>query len=123
MRLRGGSPRNRDRRSSERSRVARCFARLRAGTPRDEDAPTPAVVIYLNADGGTFRPGADDARVAASSLVAETSRIPAWTVPADDWRTVKTCIADELAPFDMIVTDRDPGDVPHDEIVIGGAPV
>ena len=37
------------------------------------------ILLYLNADGGTFQPGADDAAADTSSLLAETARIPAWS--------------------------------------------
>jgi len=32
------------------------------------------------------------------------------------------CIADLYSPFDVAVTDRDPGDTPHIEVLFGGSP-
>jgi hypothetical protein len=34
------------------------------------------------------------------------------------WRTARTCVTTELAPYDITVTDVDPGDVDHLEIVV-----
>jgi len=79
-------------------------------------------VIYLNHDGVILRPGDNDSSRQVSSIVAQPTAITGWDVDDDTWSDTVACIAAIYAPFDVTVTDEDPGDVPHIEAVIGGAP-
>jgi hypothetical protein len=79
-------------------------------------------VIYLNHDGVILRPGDNDSSQQVSSIVAQPTVIGGWDVDDDTWSATVACIADIYAPFDVTVTDVDPGEVPHIEAVIGGAP-
>jgi uncharacterized protein (TIGR03382 family) len=40
----------------------------------------------------------------------------------ETWTTVMECMREVYAPFNVLVTDVDPGSAPHFEIVIGGTP-
>jgi uncharacterized protein (TIGR03382 family) len=82
-------------------------------------APT---LVYLNRGGGTYRPGADDASANTSSIVKRPVTIPAWSVKSDRWKGIVQCVDGMLARWQVEVTDVDPGDVPHYEVVIGGEP-
>jgi len=79
-------------------------------------------VIYLNRDGAILRPGNNDSARQVSSVVAEPTEIAGWDVDDDTWSTTVACVADLYAPFDVTITDRDPGATPHIEAVFGGSP-
>ena len=79
-------------------------------------------VIYLNHDGVILRPGDNDASRQRSSIVAEPTLLAGWDVDDETWAQTAACVAEIYAPFDVIVTDQDPGDVPHLEAVLGGHP-
>ncbi|HLU68689.1 MAG TPA: Ig-like domain-containing protein, partial [Kofleriaceae bacterium] len=81
-----------------------------------------ATILYMNRLGGVYTPGANDSRTNRSTIVGTTSSVPAWQVPADTWAAVMDCMRDRYGPFNVEVTDVDPGNVPHIESVIGGRP-
>lgn len=78
--------------------------------------------IYLNRKGVTLYPGNDDARTNRSSIVNQTSQVPAWNTSDANWAAVVTCMKDMFARWDVTITDQDPGNVPHLEAVFGGSP-
>jgi len=88
--------------------------------------PAPADfshVLYLNAcepDGCMMLPGADDARASRSSLVTRSSYLPAFGWGSGTWGSLVECVRSAYAPFDLEVTDVDPGSQPHLEIVVAG---
>jgi hypothetical protein len=79
-------------------------------------------VIYLNRDGAILRPGDNDSARQRSSVVAQPTLITGWDIDDDTWADTVACVADIYAPFDVAITDEDPGDVPHIEVVVGGHP-
>jgi hypothetical protein len=85
----------------------------------DDAAPT---LLYLNRRGGTFTPGDDDPVANTSSVIERPARLPAWNVDNRKWTRVLDCTRDLLDRWHVEVTDVDPGDVPHVEVVIGGRP-
>lgn len=88
----------------------------------DASARAQSRVIYLNHDGVILRPGDNDSSQQVSSIVAEPTEISGWDVDDDTWSQTVACVANIYAPFDVTITDVDPGDVPHIEAVIGGDP-
>jgi len=84
-------------------------------------AAEPAVV-YLRREGGTYGPGITDARADTSALAPRTVVFPPWSPSQEAWSYLLECVADTFAPFDVVVTDVDPGAEPHHEVVIGGDP-
>ena len=78
--------------------------------------------IYLNKNGVTLSPGASDARTNKSSIAAAQSTIPAWAVSSTVWAQTVTCMREMFAPFDVAITETDPGNIPHIEAVFGGHP-
>lgn len=78
--------------------------------------------IYLNRTGVTLRPGVNDARRNQSSIVGAPTTISPWEVDDDTWQATVDCMKELYGPFDVVITDRDPGDVPHIEAVFGGHP-
>jgi uncharacterized protein (TIGR03382 family) len=79
-------------------------------------------VIYLNRDGVILRPGDNDSARQVSSIVNEPTEIAGWDVDDDTWSATVACVADLYSPFDVTVTDQDPGTTPHIEAVFGGGP-
>lgn len=78
--------------------------------------------IYLNRGGALLRPGTNDARLATSSIVKQPTRLAAWDIDDDTWAETVACMRELYARFDVVITDRDPGDAPHVEAVFGGHP-
>lgn len=79
-------------------------------------------VIYLNRKGVTLSPGNNDSRTNKSSIVSSTRTVPAWNTSAANWTATVACMKDMFSRWDVIVTDVDPGNVPHIEAVFGGSP-
>jgi Bacterial Ig domain len=78
--------------------------------------------IYLNKNGVTLSPGANDSITNRSTVVTQPTAIPAWNVSASVWASTVSCMREVFAPFNVTITDTDPGNVPHMEAVFGGAP-
>src|SRR5690606_31569114 len=91
-----------------------------------EDGAIAAVaqsrIIYLNKNGVTLSPGNNDARTNRSTIVTQTTAIPAWNVSAANWQATVSCFRDLFARFDVQIVETDPGNVPHMEAVFGGTP-
>jgi uncharacterized protein (TIGR03382 family) len=80
-----------------------------------------ALTIYLNPNGGTFTRARDDSRLNyASAIQYDQATVPAYAYGDASWDDVVSCVRDIYAPFDVTVTDADPGDVEHTECVVGG---
>ncbi len=77
-------------------------------------------LIYLDRDGATLQPGVNDSRAQTSSLVSHQVHVPAWSVSDTDWDATVACVREVWSPFGVTITEDDPGDVPHIEVVLGG---
>lgn len=84
------------------------------------NAPAAPTIIYMNKNGVTLTPGNNDARTNRSTIVGQTSTIPAFEGSAAEWSSVMTCIRTIFAPYNVNIVDVDPGNVPHFESVMGG---
>ncbi len=78
--------------------------------------------IYLDRDGVVLRPGDNDSAQNISSVVTQPTVIAGWDIDDGTWSETVACVRDMYSRFDVVVTDRDPGDVPHIEAVFGGHP-
>lgn len=108
---------------SERALDGVQFARVRLpARPMAAGAQAQSKVIYLNKNGITLQPGDDDARTNRSSIISGARSVPSWNTSAANWAATVQCMKDMFAPFDVTVTDVDPGMVPHMEAVFGGSP-
>lgn len=83
-----------------------------------------AGTIFLErcAGGCTYFPGFDDSRTNHSSLLSQTSSLPAFAHGDAAWADLLACVRRAYAPFDVAVTDADPGAADHWEIVVAGSP-
>lgn len=76
------------------------------------------LILYINHNGVTLSPGDNDSRTNKSTLVTQTTAVPAWTTSAATWTSIMNCTRAMWAPFNVTVTDVDPGNVPHMESVV-----
>jgi uncharacterized protein (TIGR03382 family) len=80
-------------------------------------------VVYLNRDGAVLWPGdANDAPNQTSTIVTEPTSISPWDIDEDTWAETLACVREIYRPFDVTITDEDPGDAPHMEAIFGGHP-
>lgn len=79
-------------------------------------------IVFLNKGGITLTPGVNDARTNRSTIPKQQVTIPPWNPPAATWTATVSCLRDIFAPYDITLTETDPGNVPHIEAVFGGAP-
>lgn len=81
-------------------------------------APTSAPrVLFLNKEGGVYSAGPDDSRTNVSMVLDTANTVNAWSVSSQTWTTIVDCVKQKLLPFNVTVTDVDPGTVQHVEIV------
>lgn len=79
--------------------------------------------VYLVRDGAVLWPGLEnDAMAGISSIVRQPTAIGSWDIDDDTWAETVQCVKDIYRPFDVKITDEDPGDVPHLEAIFGGHP-
>jgi hypothetical protein len=83
-------------------------------------------IVYLHrcpAAGCPILDGAnDDSRQNISQIAASDTVIGAFTQSDDTWKKMLSCVRATFAPFDVMITDVDPGQVPHYEHIVGGSP-
>lgn len=84
---------------------------------------TPPRVIFLNRGGGTYAPAATaDSRMNKTPLVSATETASPWSIADGSFATLRACVAQKLEPFNVTITDVDPGaSVEHFEIVFAQA--
>src|SRR5215475_9895453 len=80
--------------------------------------------IYLNScrpNGCVVHGGSTDSRYDTSSITSGGTLGP---FPLSDqaWKQVVQCVQDVYYPFNVVITDVDPGTAQHFEIMIGGNP-
>jgi MYXO-CTERM domain-containing protein len=102
---------------------------LQFGRVLVEDPGTPAAAraqsrtVYLNKNGVSLTPGVNDARTNRSSIIPMAATVPAWAASPTLWSKTVTCLREMFAPFDVAITETDPGTLPHIEAVFGGSPM
>ncbi len=96
--------------------------------PVELEHPPSAIVnthiLFLNncqPNGCVVKPGQTDSTTDHSDIVSAQSTLSAF--PSNvSWASVKSCIEGVMAPFNITVTDTDPGTAPHFEVMIAGTP-
>ncbi len=78
--------------------------------------------IYLNRRGATLTPGVNDSRANTSTIVPRLMQVPGWNASEADWAMTVACMKQLWSPFDVVVTDIDPGTTPHVEAVFARSP-
>ena len=82
----------------------------------------PSRIIYLNRckSGCTVYSGNENALTQHSSIVGGTSQLSAFPFNDTTWNALVACVKQTYAPFDITITDVDPGSVPHWEDLVAG---
>ncbi len=86
------------------------------------EAAPPQRIIFFNRNGGTYKRGGEDSRTNSSTIPPGTVTMPAYSRGDAAWTQFMTCMKDEFARFNVVVTDQDPGTANHIEAVISGTP-
>jgi MYXO-CTERM domain-containing protein len=79
-------------------------------------------IVYLNrcSGGCVIKPGTTDSRAQTSDILQSPANLSAY---GGDWTGLMNCVKGVMAPFNITVTDVDPGaSTDHFEVVIGGSP-
>lgn len=91
-----------------------------------ETPPTAAPssrIIYIHkcpALGCPIKPGVNDSRTDTSTIAEQNVTISRFKQSDAVWDAMMDCVKNTYAPFDITVTDVDPGNVPHYENIVGG---
>ncbi|HUH05231.1 MAG TPA: Ig-like domain-containing protein [Kofleriaceae bacterium] len=83
-------------------------------------------IIFLNrcAGGCTITPGSNDARTNKSSIVQDTVTLSEFEHGDAVWNDVMACVREVYLPFDVEITDVDPGmELFHHEAIVAGTAV
>ncbi len=90
-------------------------------TPVDAQA-AGYYLLYLNrcVGGTTVTPGFNDSRRNTSSIPNQSITFPEYPYGDASWNQVLTEVRSILSPFGIEITDQDPGETPHTEIIACG---
>jgi MYXO-CTERM domain-containing protein len=81
-------------------------------------------IIYVHKcplTGCQIKPGMNDSRTDTSSIAEQQVTITRFKQSDAVWNAMMECVKTTYAPFDITVTDVDPGNVPHYENIVGGS--
>jgi MYXO-CTERM domain-containing protein len=94
-----------------------------ADRPMNTAAIGPGTIIYFNRQGGTYTQtnfGSDDSTQNRTSLPGGT--LSPFACGDAAWQQVMSCLHETFGPFNVVITDTDPGSTPHIETVVAGDP-
>lgn len=83
--------------------------------------PQPSKTIYLERRAISLTPGIDDAAAGISSVVKRPVTTRGFTGSDRRWDQIVKCVAGQLAPFDVAVTDEKPAGDDYILAVVGGS--
>jgi hypothetical protein len=80
-------------------------------------------ILFLNrcTGGITITQGVDNSSTNTSSIVSGSINLPEYPFGDAAWNEVLDGTRDIFAPFGITVTDVDPGNTPHDEVIVCGS--
>jgi hypothetical protein len=79
-------------------------------------------IIYMNRFGATLTPGMNNSTSNTTTLFNNTTNVPAYTGGDARWAEVMACMREIYGPFNVTITEEDPGETPHIESIVGGTP-
>jgi hypothetical protein len=88
--------------------------------PQAGGAPPHILFIQRCAGGLELNNGPDDSINNTSTIPPGPATLPDYPFGNDSWQEVMAQTRDIFAPFNIDVTDEDPGTAPHDEAVVCG---
>lgn len=84
---------------------------------------SPAIIFLNRCRGGCFiEPGPEDSRQNSSSITAFPAHFPEFPGTDTVWNEFVRCMKEMYLPFEIEVTDVDPGSAPHFENIVAGIP-
>ncbi len=92
-------------------------------TPLGSAAAEGSSLIYLNACAGTgcdLMPGDENSSQNTSALIEGPQHMPPFSGGTMEWDAILQCVRDTFKPFDITITDQDPGVQPHTEVMVAG---
>lgn len=105
------------------------------GEPDDAIAANPnSNIIFLNScrpNGCRVQSGSESSQnytsngveyTGRSSIISGTRTVSAWRYTDQVWNQVVQCVRETFAPFNIVVTDQDPGTQRHWEAIVAGSP-
>ncbi len=97
---------------------------IQVPAPPDGVAAVNSNVVYLNPcwGGCTISPGFEDSTSQHSSIINSTANISQFNAGQAAWDQVVQCVKNQYAPFNVVITDQDPGSAPHFEAIVAGRP-
>lgn len=88
----------------------------------------PCNLIYVNncqnEPNGTcvIRPGFESSINDTSGIIGQTAYLQSVGFSASQWDAIMSCVRETYAPFDIDITDQDPGTACHWETIVAGSP-
>jgi hypothetical protein len=82
-------------------------------------------ILFLNnckPAGCVVKTGNPDSRVDSTDIGTGTTTLSAFAGNDTEWQAIVTCVKTTLQPFNVTVTDVDPGTADHFEVMIAGMP-
>jgi hypothetical protein len=112
---------------AERPRATYIDVGMKRRPPLAAPVPPSSRIVYMHRcppAGCTVLAGAnDDSRQNISQIADANTTITQFKQSDDVWKQLLACVRATYAPFDVVVTEKDPGPmVPHYEHVVGGRP-
>ncbi len=94
----------------------------RAATSGPRAFTSVSRTIFLNRcpGGCTVHPGGDDSKTDTSSIANQQSLLTEWPHGDEKWNELVQCVKDLYAPFNLTITDVDPGTADHFEVMVAG---
>ena len=90
------------------------------GPSGDVECPEQTIV-FLNRNGGSFENGFPDSVDNRAILpMGQSALVPPFDGTEQDWQATLECFRDLVSPYHIAVTEDDPGEVDHLEIVTSG---
>jgi uncharacterized protein (TIGR03382 family) len=91
-------------------------------TPPDpHEVSSRIIFVHRCPVGGcVIHPGNEDSRTDTSSIADAQVNLDEFKQSTEVWDRMMTCVKATFAPFEVTITDVDPGTVPHFENVVGG---
>lgn len=83
------------------------------------------LTLFLNRHGGVYRAGRSDSARNSSSLVPRRQgrvELAPFAGTNEQWRAVRTCLADQFAPYRVTLTEVEPDAGTYMEVVVGDVP-
>ncbi len=79
-------------------------------------------IIYMNRAGGALHPGDENSATNTTGIVNQESTLSPFPYSDTTWHGVVDCMRAMYAPFDVEITETDPGNVDHIESMVAGSP-